>query len=531
MMYFAISGEKEMALEQMNTTQAAMMEMKKAELKSYIQIAESSLEPLKKRNATREEAVAVLKSIKFGESGYIFGYDSKGVRLLTGDSPKGVGDNFWDLQDSRGNYIVRDVISHSKTGEFMTYYFPKPSDPSTPLPKLSYSVYIAQWDMALGTGFYTDDVDKQIAEMDANLTASLNTSIWTLITISSVIVLIVGLLAVFLNRSIMRPLEMFERSIRSFASGDADLTARMEKFTIPEFARLSDNFNQFVASLQNIIQNVNAVGHKVVEQTTEMSKRATQVDVVTSSQREETDQVATAMTEMTTTAREISHNANLAAESANDVDTNAKESNKIIRAAAESVQKLADEVADTANVLGKLENDVQNISSSLNVIQDIAEQTNLLALNAAIEAARAGEQGRGFAVVADEVRKLATRTQASTGEIYGMISQLKLASDSAVKAMTISQNRSQTTVKEALAATESIQRIEKSISTIMDMNTLIATATEEQSIVGQEISERIVVISEKSSQAANLAMLNREGSQLLKGNASDLYELVERFKV
>ena len=174
---------------------------------------------------------------------------------------------------------------------------------------------------------------------------------------------------------------------------------------------------------------------------------------------------------------------------------------------------------------------MQNISSSLEVIQDIAEQTNLLALNAAIEAARAGEQGRGFAVVADEVRKLASRTQDSTGEIHQMIEQLKAASDDAVRAMESSQKRGASTVAEANAAAQALIQIQESIGTIMDMNSLIATATEEQSLVGQEISQRIVVISDQSSQSAELANENRSGSQELNQRANELYELVDRFKV
>ncbi|MDE1239199.1 methyl-accepting chemotaxis protein [Vibrio aestuarianus] len=530
MMYLSFSETQKLNNEQITETRSSMMDMKRAELKSYLQIAETALSPLTQRNASLEEAMLVLREISFGSSGYLFGYNSKGDRLLLGKSDKGVGENFWSLQDSHGNYLVQDLLKNAKKDAFTTYYFPKPGE-STPLPKLSYSVYLSQWDLMIGTGFYTDDVDAVMDEMAARSSEQLDKSLLTIATFSLFIVVIVGVFAVILNRSIMRPLELFDASIRSFASGDADLTARMEKFNAPEFAKLSDNFNAFVTSLQDIIKRVNQVGQQVVDETDNMTKRATQVDTIAAGQRQETEQVATAMTEMTTTATEISSNASQAAQSAKDADDNALDAHRIVESAAHSVQALAEEVAEASSVISKLEGDVKNISSSLTVIQDIAEQTNLLALNAAIEAARAGEQGRGFAVVADEVRKLASRTQESTGDIHQMIEQLKKASDAAVKAMDSSQSRSVTTVQEANAASDALKKIQDSIGTIMDMNSLIATATEEQSIVGQEISERIVVISDQSSQSADLANENRHGSQTLNGRAHELYNLLVRFKV
>ncbi|WP_367990457.1 methyl-accepting chemotaxis protein [Vibrio sp. NTOU-M3] len=530
MLTFTYMKTTELNDQQIEVTRSNMMNMKKAELKNYIQMAKSAVQPFLDRGATLEEALPTLKQLEYGESGYVFGYDSKGVRVVVGKSDKGVGDNFYNLQDKQGNYLIQDLLKNAKTGDFTTYYFPKPGQTEA-LPKLSYSIFVPEWDLMLGTGFYTDDIDAIVKEMEDATTEALQTTLSAIIVFCLVIALGVAAFAVAVNRTIMRPLELFDASISSFASGDADLTARMENFKAPEFAKLSQNFNAFVESLQQIIRQVSQAGQQVVAETDNMSHRAAQVDEIASGQRSETEQVATAMTEMTTTAQEISSNANQAAQSARDADDNAKDAQNIVNSAAKSVESLASEVSQANDVVSRLEGDVQNISSSLEVIQDIAEQTNLLALNAAIEAARAGEQGRGFAVVADEVRKLASRTQDSTGEIHQMIEQLKAASDAAVKAMESSQNRSASTVEEANAAAEALVKIQQSIGTIMDMNSLIATATEEQSIVGQEISQRVVVISDQSSQSADLANENRAGSQNLNHTANELYDLVARFKV
>ncbi len=531
MMFFTYSELKEMNATHVVSTKDTIMKTKQDELKAYLEIADSSITQLKNTNASREDAINQLKQIKFGTEGYLFGYDSKGVRLLLGTSDKGIGDTFWNLQDTTKLYLVQEIIKQAKQGGgFTTYFFPKPGETESS-PKLSYSIYYPQWDLVIGTGFYIDNVEKVVEKMEVIADQQSIDSVKSIAIISFVIIVLAGLFAIAINQSIIRPLKTFDRSIAQFASGDADLTARMESFNIPEFSVLSNNFNAFVTSLQSIIKNVSEVSNEVSQETQNMAGRASQVNELIESERQETEQVAAAMTELTSTAGEISSNASQAALAAKEAEDTTAEATEIFMSAAESVQALAGDVAKANEVVSELEGNVQNISSSLLVIQDIAEQTNLLALNAAIEAARAGEQGRGFAVVADEVRKLASRTQESTQEIHQVIEQLKSASDAAVKTMEVGLNRSTDTVGRAGAAREALNKIQNSINVIMDMNDLIATATEEQSQVGNDISKRVEFISEQSNQTAIIAGQNREGGELLSFKARDLAELVDRFTV
>lgn len=530
MMWFTYLKTTAFNEQQVEITRDNMMRMKQEELKNYIQMAKSAVQPLLNRRATLEEALPVLRELEYGDSGYVFAYDSKGTRIVVGKSDKGIGENFINLQDQKGNYLIKDLLKNARTGDFTTYYFPKPGQ-TTPLPKLSYSIFISEWDLMIGTGFYTDDIDAIVMEMESTAHDALQTTLSAIAFFAIIIALIVGVFAVFVNRSIMRPLEMFDESIRSFASGDADLTARMEDFSVPEFKQLSRNFNQFVGSLQNIIRSVTEVGKDVVSETDNMSRRATEVDNLAAGQRGETEQVATAMTEMTTTATEISSNASQAAQAARYAEENAHEAQTIVNSAASSVRELAGEVSKANDVISRLEGDVKNISSSLEVIQDIAEQTNLLALNAAIEAARAGEQGRGFAVVADEVRALAARTQNSTTEISEMLSKLLDGTSSVVASMERTKQQCQSTASKTSEVSNSLNLMSGSVRDIDDVSTQIAAATEEQSTVAAELSRNMLAIRDI---VTNLVASGRQtvaATESLADSNHELDKLVSNFKL
>ena len=176
--------------QQVESTRSKMMAMKEKELKAYLQMAQSSISPLLERGATLEDALPTLRTLEYGESGYIFGYDSKGVRIFAGQNTDGIGKNYYDLQDKKGHYLIRDLIKNSKLGKFTTYYFPKLGQ-SEALPKLSYSIFIPQWDLMLGTGFYTDDIDAVIAEMKESSNVALQSSLTAITLFCGLIALLV----------------------------------------------------------------------------------------------------------------------------------------------------------------------------------------------------------------------------------------------------------------------------------------------------------------------------------------------------
>jgi methyl-accepting chemotaxis protein len=332
-------------------------------------------------------------------------------------------------------------------------------------------------------------------------------------------------------KGIVTPIQQTNAILSDIAEGEGDLTKRIPVSSKDEIGELANNFNSFIDKLQGIIsQIVDASGQLglAAEQVTTITKE-TGANIV--QQKEETEQVATAMNEMASTVQSVSKDAIEASDAANTANDESVKGNQVVAKTIETINSLAQEVANSATAINKLQSKSNDIGAILDVIKTIAEQTNLLALNAAIEAARAGEQGRGFAVVADEVRTLAQRTQESTSEIENLIRDLQDGSRQAVVQITQNRDLAAATVEQAAVAGDSLQSISSSVSTITQMNTQIATAAEEQAAVAEEINCNVTTIQSVSDQTALGAEKTAAASLELAKLSEQLNSLVRQFKI
>lgn len=320
-------------------------------------------------------------------------------------------------------------------------------------------------------------------------------------------------------------------SLKDIASGDGDLTKRIQKTSNDELGDVVDWFNQFVDKLHNSITDVVKSIEPLTSLSADLGSLTSETLSISANQNEATEQVSLVVEEMVSSVKAVSNNANSASEAANEADKAAKDGRDIVTKTVASINGLAEEVERAGEVIRKLEADTGNVGTILDVIKGIAEQTNLLALNAAIEAARAGEQGRGFAVVADEVRTLASRTQDSTQEIQKVIEELQTAARSAVDVMGQSKQRAQASVEHAAQTGESLAAITERVSAITEMNRQIASAAEEQERAAYSIKENVLGIKETSETAMRSIQKVEEASLSLVDISGNLQRVTGEFKV
>ncbi|GGJ04401.1 methyl-accepting chemotaxis protein [Shewanella hanedai] len=346
----------------------------------------------------------------------------------------------------------------------------------------------------------------------------------------SIITIILIGFTVFIIRSIMEPVTRLTMVI-SQIERNKDLTIRCDANADDEISQVAKHFNTMLDSFQRLIEEVIESVESMTHSCSELSLNAIKASEGVGQQLNETDMVATAVTEMGATIDEIAKNTELAAERAGNTYNNALKGQSGVEQTIDKIQCLVQQLNSSSKVVGELEKDSKTIGTVLDVIRGIAEQTNLLALNAAIEAARAGEQGRGFAVVADEVRSLAMRTQESTEEIARIIETLQARTRSIVELMTATEKQGGESAEQAASAGSLLQQINLDVTNIMDMSTQIATAIEEQSMVASEVNKNVVIIRDIAQESATTADENARSSEEVKSRADLLHRAVSLFKI
>ena len=343
---------------------------------------------------------------------------------------------------------------------------------------------------------------------------------------------VVGLLLIWLTAlGVTRPIIGVSAMLKNIASGEGDLTRRLEYTKQDELGELASWFNRFLDKLQPIIADVKRSVQDARNTADQSALIASQTSDGMQQQYREVDQVATAFQEMSATAQDVAHNAAQAAEAARTADQASREGMSVISKTTSSIEQLASEMTVAMQEVEGLADSSEKIGSVLEVIRSIAEQTNLLALNAAIEAARAGEAGRGFAVVADEVRNLAKRTQDSVEEIRQVIEGLQSGTKEVVSTMHSSHRQAQGSVGQVEQAVATLQRISQAVSVITDMNLQIASAAEEQSSVAEEINRNVASIRDVTESISSQADESAKISQGLNKLANHQQSLMDQFKV
>lgn len=467
-------------------------------------------------------ATRLLRNNIYKDNEYVYVADENMVFVAAPLDPQLHGTSFHDFKDSNNNSVgqlILDILGR-KTGQIVEYTWSQKQADGSIEEKLSIASKTPHWNWVVGTGIGFNEVNARFW----------STAQWQLVLCLVIASAILASLIIAI-RKMLNILGGEPNDVRNAVQAVAQGNIQTSFDTVAVQGSIYEAVQVMSQSLATMVTNLDKSMHALRSELTAVESRSKNIAELTSSQQQSTAMIATAMTEMASSANQVASSANDTAHSTDEADKQSQQTQSLIRSTVDNIQGLATQLNTASQAVADLDQDVNNIVKVLDVIGDIAEQTNLLALNAAIEAARAGEQGRGFAVVADEVRNLAGRTQDSTKEIQNMISNLQAGSHNAIQTMEICAETSESTVTESMSASDALQQIVTSLESITAMSQQIATAAAEQTLVSDDISQRINLIEESGYQLSSVVKESQSSTQSLTSLANELEGWVNKFSV